>query len=609
MAELVEAAESWGPFPIPPCTLNAVELASIGFICHGDSGVTHRICDAPCQLSSLDEDGVDTGIPCSTRWVMKLASIMPTDLTSAWRCGRQSHKTNAANLSVCQEDSCPITQARLPEVAAALWTVSLQACQNFQFVEAEAVPSDSPSADLLYHIVNTCGVHKVGPLSSGSDAMACSECDESGQLNSASANNAVNPGSNDLDMGADDNEYQTQPSFIEQPINSEPTVDFIQKRRDLRGNFSDRLWPTQPGSTYLSDHELLGMARISSMPAKLHSCRLRPEEIRDACGCWIMLRAMDNNCVHGNPIITQLPKKISSQPRDVLEARLAKLTQLADLPATHESKNGNTIEDHVSFRFESRNSNGKLTEGEGGTNAIAPKTFQLDAPGMLLAMQGVISAMNSTNRSFNPQLLAENVLKNVERKRKAGSAGGASKRQRSDQSPSTGRNSDPVAATLVSDVDHSKNSKNRTEKSSQSYKIPKVCAGQGSNAGTVRGGPKNPTSQGQQYKSPYAVSSSANSSYSQQNQRRGQRGQHRGNYRNQGAHSVTCNSLLRGFPCNRKIEAHMNFCPSCGSNTRTNPSTQTGQIRPLTWRGGRGINRGGRGTGRGGNGAHRGSKN
>ena len=183
------------------------------------------------------------------------------------------------------------------------------------------------------------------------------------------------------------------------------------------------------------------------------------------------------------------------------------------------------------------------------------------------------------------------------------------KRQRSDQSPSTGRNSDPVAATLVSDVDHSKNSKNRTEKSSQSYKIPRVCAGQGSNAGTVRGGPKNPTSQGQQYKSPYAVSSSANSSYSQQNQRRGQRGQHRGNYRNQGAHSVTCNSLLRGFPCNRKIEAHMNFCPSCGSNTRTNPSTQTGQIRPLTWRGGRGINRGGRGTGRGGNGAHRGSKN
>ena len=137
---------------------------------------------------------------------MKLASIMPTDLTSAWRCGRQSHKTNAANLSVCQEDSCPITQARLPEVAAALWTVSLQACQNFQFVEAEAVPSDSPSADLLYHIVNTCGVHKVGPLSSGSDAMACSECDESGQLNSVSANNAVNPGSNDLDMGVDDYE-------------------------------------------------------------------------------------------------------------------------------------------------------------------------------------------------------------------------------------------------------------------------------------------------------------------------------------------------------------------------------------------------------------------
>ena len=35
MAELIEAAESWGPFPIPACTLNAVELASIGFSCYG----------------------------------------------------------------------------------------------------------------------------------------------------------------------------------------------------------------------------------------------------------------------------------------------------------------------------------------------------------------------------------------------------------------------------------------------------------------------------------------------------------------------------------------------------------------------------------------------
>ena len=124
----------------------------------------------------------------------------------------------------------------------------------------------------------------------------------------------------------------------------------------------------------------------------------------------------------------------------------------------------------MSFRFESSNSNGKLTEGEGGTNATAPKTFQLDAAGMLLAMQGVVSAMNTTSRSFNPQLLAENVLKNVERKRKAGSAGGASKMQRSDQLPSTGRNPDPVAATLVPDVDHSTNSNNRTEKSSKSFK-------------------------------------------------------------------------------------------------------------------------------------------
>ena len=135
---------------------------------------------------------------------------------------------------MCQEVNCSITQVRLPEVAAALWAASLQACQNFQLVEAEAVPSDSPTKDVLYHISNTCGVHKVGPLSSGRDAMACSECDESGQLNLASANNADNPGSNESDMGVDDYEYQIQPSFIEQPINSEPTVDFIQKRNSLR---------------------------------------------------------------------------------------------------------------------------------------------------------------------------------------------------------------------------------------------------------------------------------------------------------------------------------------------------------------------------------------
>ena len=63
-ADLMEAAESWGPFPIPPCTLNSIELASIGFPCFGRTGVVHRVCDAPCHVSALDEDGVDTGFPC-----------------------------------------------------------------------------------------------------------------------------------------------------------------------------------------------------------------------------------------------------------------------------------------------------------------------------------------------------------------------------------------------------------------------------------------------------------------------------------------------------------------------------------------------------------------
>ena len=75
ITELMDAAESWGPFPIPPCTLNSIELASIGFPCYGKTGVIHRVCDAPCHVSALDEDGADTGIPCSTRWVLQLAAI------------------------------------------------------------------------------------------------------------------------------------------------------------------------------------------------------------------------------------------------------------------------------------------------------------------------------------------------------------------------------------------------------------------------------------------------------------------------------------------------------------------------------------------------------
>ena len=604
MTELMEAAEAWGPFPIPLCTLNNIELASIGFPCYGGTGVTHRVSDAPCHEPALDEDGAVTGIPCSTRWVLQMAAIMPSDLTSPWFCGRQGHKVNAAHLDVCQEVSCPITQSRLPEVSAVLWTLSLQACQKFQLVQVEAVLSDCPTEDLLYQITHSCGVHKVGPLSAGGDAMACTECKESGLSNVGSAEKAADPGSDDSDMtGPPDS------SLIEKSSNFEPTCgDSLQKRRDLRGNFSDRLWPPTSGSTYLSDHELLGVALIAGMPDKLRSCRLRPDEIRDACGCWIMLKAIDNNSVHGNPIITQIPKKLSSQPRDVLEARLAKLHQLADLPATHETKNGNKVESHVNFRFDNVNTNGELTnKGNGGTSGTMPKTFQVDASGMLQAMQGIVSAMTSTRRSFNPLALADNVLKNVERKRKGGSVGGPAKRRKGNQSLSTECNSEPVAAPLVPDVDHSANNNNRTEKSSNSFKIPKVCSGQGKNAVPVRGGVNQLTTQGQRNQPPHAASNSANTSYSQQNQRGGSQNQHRGNYRNQGAHTVTCNSMVRGFQCNHRLVAHMNFCPSCGINTRTNPSTQSGQIRPLYRGGGRGYR--GRGTGRGGTGAHRGNKN
>ena len=539
--ELMEAAEAWGPFPIPPCTLNSIELASIGFPCFGRTGVVHRVCDAPCHVSALDEDGVDTGVPCQQRWVLQMAAIMPSDLTSPWFCGRQGHKVNAANLDVCQEVSCPITQARLPEVSAVLWTLSLQACQKFQLVQAEAVLSDCPTEDLLFQIVNSCGVHRVGPLRAGGDALACTECKESGLSNVGSADTAADPGSNESDMAGMDYEYPPEPSLTEEPLNLEATCsDSLQMRRDLRGNFSDRLWPLTSASTYLSDHELLGVALIAGMPDNLRSCRLRPDEIRDACGCWIMLKAMDNNAVHGNPITTQIPKKLSSQPRAVLEARLAKIHQLSDLPVTHEIKNGNKVESHVNFRFDDVNSNGELTnKGDGGTSGSIPKTFQLDASGMLTAMQGIMSAMTSTRRSFNPLALADNVLKNVERKRKGGSVGGPAKRRKGNQPPSTDCNSRPVTAPLVPDVDLSVKSNNRTEKSSNSFKIPKVCSGQGKNAVPVRGGVNQLTTQGQRTQPPHAASNSANTSYSQQNQCGGSQNQHRGNYRNQGAHTVT----------------------------------------------------------------------
>ena len=79
------------------------------------------------------------------------------------------------------------------------------------------------------------------------------------------------------------------------------------KRRSLRGNGSDQLWPFTTGSTYHDHHDLVSMARLLELPEKYLSDRLRLSEILDAVCIWIMRKAMPLNIRYGNGIIDRMP--------------------------------------------------------------------------------------------------------------------------------------------------------------------------------------------------------------------------------------------------------------------------------------------------------------
>ena len=325
---------------------------------------------------------------------------------------------------------------------------------------------------------------------------------------------------------------------------------------------------------------------------------------------------MDNKVVQGNPIISRLPKKISSQSRGALESRLSKLTQLADIPAPQEKTNGSNPEDHVTFRFEHPSSDRNLTQGEGGAPLPSPRTYTLDASTFMRAASTMVQAMTSANCSLDPRQVSENILSKVDRKRKRGEEGKGStaaatpgvedsKRRKKDQSSSKAATDSNRFETSRAPNADSQSSNNRTNLR-QDYKIPKVRLGQGAGDGSASGGPHHLTTQGSGTSPPAAAEFSSN--FRSEYQRRGN-SQHNGNVRNQGSRGVRCNLQIEGVVCGQFLRPFDSFCPGCGGRNTNLPSNQSGQIRSLHRGRGRGYYRGRGNTGRGGTGAHRGRQN
>ena len=134
------------------------------------------------------------------------------------------------------------------------------------------------------------------------------------------------------------------------------------------------------------------------MPTKLHSCHLKSDKNKDACSCWIMFKAMDNNAVLDNPIITRLPKEISSQSCEAVADRI-RLKRLADIPALREKKKGSKLEDHVSIWFEQPSSDQNLTLVERGTPFPAPRTYSLDATSFPRAVSTMVMTVHMLSRN------------------------------------------------------------------------------------------------------------------------------------------------------------------------------------------------------------------
>ena len=96
----------------------------------------------------------------------------------------------------------------------------------------------------------------------------------------------------DIDTTHDAVDTVEIPSSLAKDTQVETAASLAAKRRNLRGDGSDQLWPFSTGSTYHDHHDLVGIARLLELPEKFLSNRLRVSEILDAVGIWLMRRAL-----------------------------------------------------------------------------------------------------------------------------------------------------------------------------------------------------------------------------------------------------------------------------------------------------------------------------
>ena len=239
ISQLVASVKAGGTFGIPACNMGSLEINPLGFPCYSNVEVIHRVSDPACALPSLGEEGELGGPSCSERWIMDLASAWPDlDCTSMWFCGITGHETNPAGVAECQAPGCGILRESLHEVGAALWAISLQECEDLKLFEIQALVPENPAAEVITLLSSACGRAKVGTCNDGPEAFACSLCFASdGNLEVS-----------DIDTTHDAVDTVETPFPLANNNQVDTPASLAAKRRSLRGNGSDQLWPFTTGS-------------------------------------------------------------------------------------------------------------------------------------------------------------------------------------------------------------------------------------------------------------------------------------------------------------------------------------------------------------------------
>ena len=228
--------------------------------------------------------------------------------------------------------------------------------------------------------------------------------------------------------------------------------------------------------------------------------------------------------------------------------------------------------------------------------------------------------MTSTHRSFNPRVMVNSIVTNIDRKRKRESEGKGNsdatasskvkaKKPRKD-APIERVSSAIPAATSAPETGSESTKSNETRNANKNkYKIPRVVPGQNGSSGNQ--GNAALQTQGTSQLQPPLPSPNLSSQSSNRTGGRGYHNQSRNNtnsYQHHGKSSgfyVCKNQNYQGYICHRKVYDGNNFCTGCGAPALNQPSH--GGNLPVC-RGGRALGRGrGHGNFRGGNtGTHRG---